>query len=123
MTAELLMLLGGAGAFLLTVCWVRMRRLRVKYALMWLFLSFLLLIAGAFPVIIKNFAQWARLSFPAAVLFLALVLIYLFSFAVSISLSRLHHRNLRLTQEVGLLEMRLRDLEKECDVSKKKAIS
>ena len=112
MTAELLMLIGGAGAFVFTIFWVRLRRLRVKYALMWLFLSFMLLIAGTFPVIIKSFAEWARLSFPAAVLFLALVLIYIFCFSVSISLSRLHHRNLRLTQEIALLEMRVRELEK-----------
>lgn len=110
-TAELLMLLGGAAAFLLTLYWVRSRDLREKYAVVWMLMATVLLLAGIFPDAIKALAQLARLSYPAAILFLALTVIYLFSFSVSISLTRQYRRALRLTQTVGLLEQRVRELE------------
>lgn len=111
MTAELLMLLGGASAFALTLYWVRRRDLREKYAVAWVLLASALLILGLFPSLIKSFAEWAHLSYPAAVLLVALTLIYLFSFTVSVSLTHQYRRNIRLTQEMALLEKRVRDLE------------
>jgi len=113
MKAEHLMLIGGVAAFLLTLYWVRRRTLREKYALFWMVLAAVLLVVGIFPEILKSFAEWAHLSFPAAVLFFALSAAYLFAFSISISLSRLYQRNVRLTQEMALLEERLRGLEKE----------
>jgi len=112
MTAELLMLIGGVTAFLFTLYWVRLRALRVKYALMWLCVSGALLVVGAFPGLLMGFADWANLSYAAATLMFALLLMYLFGFSVSLSLSRIHRRDLRLTQDVALLEARVRELEK-----------
>ena len=111
MNAELLMLVGGVAAFLLTVYWVRGRDLREKYAVVWLLVAFLLLLCGLFPVAIESFADVAHLSYPAAVLFVALAVVYCFSFTVSVSLTRQYRRNVRLTQEVALLEHRLRQVE------------
>jgi hypothetical protein len=113
MTAETLMLAGGVTAFLLTVYWVRSRDLREKYALGWLAVASLLLLLGIFPELIMGFAERARLSYPAAVLFVALTLIYLFSFTVSVSLSHLYRRTIRLTQEVAILKQRLGRLEQQ----------
>jgi hypothetical protein len=111
MNAELLMLVGGVGAFLLTLHWVRSRDLREKYAAAWLAVAFLLLLCGLFPQAIKAAAEASRMSYPAAVLFAALGGIYVFSFGVSVSLTRQYRRNLRLTQEIALLEQRVRQLE------------
>ena len=115
MSAELLMLLGGSGAFALTIYWVRKRYLREKYAIGWLVMATVLLVGGLFPHLIMTVASMARLSYPAAVLFVALGAIYLFSLSVSVSLSRQHRRNVRLTQELGILEHRLRKLERELE--------
>jgi hypothetical protein len=112
MNAERLMLIGGVVSFLLTVWWVRKRHLREKYAVVWVAVAFLLLLCGLFPSAIMTFADSARLSYPAAVLFVALAAIYSFSFSVSVSLSRQYRRNMRLTQEVALLEQRLQSLER-----------
>lgn len=112
MTAELLMLFGGAFAFGITLYWVRRRELREKYAVAWVALGALLLIVGLFPSVIMWFAEWAHLSYPAAVLFISLTLIYLFSFTVSVSLTHQYRRNVRLTQELAILEERVRQLEK-----------
>ncbi len=111
MNAEIVMLGTGITAFFLTLYLVRSRSLREKYALGWIALAVLLLFIGAFPGIIMAFADYAQLSYPAAVMLAALGMIYFFAFSFSISLSRLHHKNLRLAQELALLEQRLRILE------------
>jgi hypothetical protein len=73
--------------------------------------AFLLLLWGLFPAALMHFAEASHLSYPARVLFIALALRYVFSFTVSVSLARLYRRCVRLTQEVGILEHRLRRLE------------
>jgi Uncharacterized conserved protein (DUF2304) len=109
--AEFLMLLGGIGAFVMTLYWVRVRELRERYAIAWLAVATLLLFTGLFPDALKGIAEWAHLSYPALVLFVALGLIYLNSFFVSVSLTRHYRWNVRLTQQLALLEERLRRLE------------
>ena len=111
MNAETLMTLGGCFAFGITLYWVRRRELREKYAAGWVALASLILVVGLFPDLLMVFANQAHLSYPAAVLFIALTLIYLFAFAVSVSLTTQYRRNVRLTQELALLEERLRRLE------------
>jgi Uncharacterized conserved protein (DUF2304) len=111
--AEFLMLLGGVGAFVMTLYWVRVRELRERYAIAWLAVATLLLLTGLFPDVLKGVAEWAHLSYPALVLFVALGLIYLNSFFVSVSLTRHYRWNVRLTQQMALLEERLRRLEEE----------
>ena len=111
MTAENVMLVGGVGAFLLTVNWVRNRDLREKYAVVWMLVASVLLFCGLFPDVVMWFANTSHLSYPAAVLFVALAVMYFFSFTVSVSLTRQYRRNVRLTQELALLELRLRRLE------------
>jgi hypothetical protein len=111
MNAETMMLVGGVGAFLLTLNWVRNRDLREKYAVVWMAVATLMLICGLFPDLVMWFANTAHLSYPAAVLFVAIAVDYVFSFTVSVSLTRQYRRNVRLTQELALLELRLRHLE------------
>ena len=111
--AENLMLVGGVGAFLMTIHWVRVRELRERSAIGWLLVATLLLIAGLFPEGVKATAERAHLSYPAAVLFVALAIIYLNSFFVSVSLTKLYRWNVRLTQQVALLEERVDRLEME----------
>lgn len=111
--AENLMLVGGVGAFLMTLHWVRARELRERSAIGWLSVATLLLFAGLFPEVVKSSAEMAHLSYPAAVLFIALIIIYLNSFFVSVALSKLYRWNVRLTQQVALLEEKLDRLRQE----------
>ena len=112
MSAETLMLVGGILSFLLTLHWVRSRSLREKYAVIWLAVAFLLLLCGLFPRVLMAWAETYHLSYPAAVLFVALAVIYSFAFSVSVSLTRQYRRNTRLTQELAILEHRVRTLER-----------
>lgn len=111
MNAERLMLLSGIIAFVLTVYGVRGHELRERYAIGWIAVALLLLLCGLFPDLLKGFATASHLSYPSAVLFVALAVIYAYSFFVSVSLSRQYRRNTRLAQELALLEHRLRALE------------
>ena len=111
LNAERLMFLGGLAAFLLTLHQVRKRDLREKYAVAWILVGLLLFVCGLFPNLLKSAAEAVRLSYPAAVLFIALAAIYVFSFSVSLSLTRQYRRSVRLMQEQAILDHRLRKLE------------
>ncbi|MFN8005696.1 MAG: DUF2304 domain-containing protein [Terriglobia bacterium] len=111
MNAETLMLLGGIFVFFLTIYWVRGRDLSEKHAILWTGLAFVLLICGLFPSLIMTFAMRSHLSYPAAVLFVALGAIYVYSFSVSVSLTQQQRKNIRLTQELAILENRVERLE------------
>ncbi len=111
MNAERLMLLGGVSAFVLTVYWVRNRRLRERYAIGWLAVATALLVCGIVPNAIMRVAENVHLSYSSAVLFVALTTIYWFSFLVTVSLTRQHRQCVRLLQELAILKCRLADLE------------
>ena len=111
MNAELFMLIGGVFSFVLTLHWVRSRDLREKYAVGWLGLAVILLFCGLFPRLLMSMADASRLSYPAAVLFVALTFVYGFSFSVSVSMTRQHRTTNRLLQKVALLEERLARVE------------
>jgi hypothetical protein len=111
MNAELLMMIGGVSAFVLTINWVSRRELREKYAVVWIGVALVLLVVGIFPSLVMSLADSAHLSYATAVLFVALAAIYLFGFSVSVSISRQYRRNTRLMQEIAILEARLREVE------------
>ncbi len=111
MIAEYLMLAAGITVFILTFYWVRKREMREKYALAWMGVATVALITGIFPGIVMRLAPLLHLSYPSLVLLICLVMGYFFAVCTSISLSRQYQRNLRLTQEIALLENRVRQLE------------
>jgi hypothetical protein len=111
MSAELLMLLSGISAFVLTVYWVRSRKLREKYAIGWLLVASLGLLCGLFPNVVMGLAQAWNVGYLTIVVLFVLMAIYAFTFFVSVALSGLGQRGLRLIQEVALLEYRINALE------------
>ncbi|HYF52560.1 MAG TPA: DUF2304 domain-containing protein [Planctomycetota bacterium] len=110
-STKLVMMCGGVAAFLLTVYWVRSRNLREKYAIGWLSVATLLLVCGVFPQIL-SIAPEIGLNYPTFVMGGALGIIYIFCFSVSVSLTHQYRRNVRLTQELALMEERVRALER-----------
>jgi hypothetical protein len=107
MTAERLMLFAGLLVFVLTLHRVRQRDLREVYCIGWMTTASLLFLIGIFPDAIKRVADWAQLSYPAAVLFGALGIGYVFAFSVTLTLSRHHRQSIALAQQVAFLEQRL----------------
>ncbi len=115
MSAETLLFASGLVAFLITIYWVRRREMKEKYATFWLFFGAGIFVLGICPQIVYHFAVMFHLTNAAAVLFITLIILFFWAFSVSISLSRLHRRSIRLTQEIGLLEKQTRDLERRLD--------
>jgi hypothetical protein len=113
MNAERLMMLGGIASFVLTLYWVRNRDLREKYALGWIALAAFLLILGLFPELIMKFADSARLGYASAVLFLSLGVIYMFSFLLSVALTRQYRTQVRLAQDLAIMEEKVNRLERQ----------
>ena len=110
-TAEKVMLVAGVAAFVVTVHWVRSRDLREKYAILWLVVATGLLLLGLFPELIMGFARLMRFSYSAAAVFLAVSAMYAFAFAVSVSETSHYRRNIRMAQQLAIMEQRLKRLE------------
>ena len=92
---------------------IRGRRLKERYALLWLATGLVLLVLSAWREGLNTVADWAGVeTTPVAILFAATTLfVIVVLLHYSTVLSRLTDDNIRLAQEVGLMRERLRSLE------------
>ena len=92
---------------------IRGRRLKERYALLWLATGIVLLVLSAWRGGLNTIAGWLGVgTYPPAILFAAAVLfIILVLLHYSTVLSRLTDENVVLAQRLGLLDERLRRLE------------
>jgi hypothetical protein len=105
---------GAIAAFLLLVVvfeLIRSRRLRERYALLWLFTGLVLLALSLWRGGLNTMAGWFGVeSYPPAILFAVGVLfILLVLLHYSTVISRLSDQNTILAQRLALLEQRLRE--------------
>jgi hypothetical protein len=97
------------------VLWlVRERRLREKYALLWIFTSLFVILLTISRRVLEVAATSIGIYYPPSLLFLVGVL-FLLMVAVghSVTLSRLSEGNHNLAQEVALLRKQIEDLKKD----------
>ena len=116
MTPVRISIAAGVGAALLLLIileLIRGRRLKERYALLWLVTGLVLLVLSVWRGGLNTIAGWLGVQgyppailFAAATLFVVVVLLH-----YSTVLSRLTDDNVRLAQEVGLVRERLRSLE------------
>ena len=116
MTSRLQWFAIGASLILLIglVDLVRKNRMALKYALLWLFSAVLMLILAIFPETLEKVSSFIGVFLPVNALFAILLccgLMLMISFSVIVSGE--HRAIVRLTQEVSLLEERVRQLESE----------
>ena len=91
---------------------VRVRRLELKYALIWFLVGILLLIFDLFPGLLPIMSTALGITLPINMLtFLGLVFVLMIIFSQTIAISNLTRKSKRLTQEVGLLYKKVEDLE------------
>ena len=91
---------------------VRVRRLELKYALIWFLVGILLLIFDLFPGLLPIMSMALGITLPINMLtFLGLVFVLMIIFSQTIVISNLTRKSKRLTQEVGLLYKKVEDLE------------
>lgn len=93
---------------------VRIRRLELKYALIWFLVGILLLIFDLFPGLLQVMTQALGITLPINMLtFLGLLFVLMILFSQTIVISNLTRKCQRLTQEVGLLYKKVDDLKTE----------
>lgn len=92
---------------------IRGRRLKERYALLWLLTGVALLVLSLWRGGLNTIAGWLGVEgYPPAILFAAAILfVIVVLLHYSTVLSRLTDDNVRLAQEVGLLRERVRSLE------------
>jgi hypothetical protein len=90
---------------------IRSRRLRERYALLWLLTGLVLLVLSAWRGGLNTIAGWVGVrGYPPAVLFaVGLVFVILVLLHYSTVISRLSDQNTILAQRLALLEARLRE--------------
>ena len=88
---------------------IRSRRLRERYALLWLATGFVLLVLSAWREALDTIAGWVGVTeYPPAVLFaVGILFILLVLLHYSTVISKLADQNVILAQRVGLLENRI----------------
>ena len=94
---------------------VRGRRLKERYALLWLATGGVLLVLSAWRGALNTIAGWVGVqTYPPAVLFaVATLFILLVLLHYSIVLSKLTDENVELAQRIALLEARMEQAESE----------
>lgn len=118
LTKVVSLLLSG-GIFLFVFWLVRERRLREKYALLWLLTSFFVILLTVSRRFLEVMALSIGIYYPPSLLFLVGVL-FLLAVAIgqSVTLSRLSESNHNLAQEVALLRKQVEDVRKESEGKK-----
>ena len=106
--ARILVLVVAAIILLFILRLVGQRKLRSKYALLWLLIGVITVPIAAFPGISDQVADWLGVeSTPALLLMMASAVLLLIAIQYSWELSRLEVRSRRLAEEVALLGTRL----------------
>ena len=113
LTVSIVAAIASVGLLVVVLELIRSRRLRERYALLWLATGVVLLVLSAWRGGLNTIAGWLGVgTYPPAILFAAAVLfIILVLLHYSTVLSRLTDENVVLAQRIGLLDERLRRLE------------
>ena len=91
---------------------LRRRTLREKYAALWIFVAFFVIIAGAFPHLLYVFAALVGITTPInLVFFSALLILLVVCVQLSAEISLLEHEAQTLAEESALLRNRIERLE------------
>lgn len=111
---QVVIAIGAIAAILCIGNLVRIRRLELKYALIWFLVGILLLIFDLFPGLLPVMSQALGITLPINMLtFLGLLFVLMILFSQTIVISNLTRKCQRLTQEVGLLYKKVDDLKTE----------
>ena len=111
---QVVIAIGAIAAILCIGNLVRIRRLELKYALIWFLVGILLLIFDLFPGLLQVMTQALGITLPINMLtFLGLLFVLMILFSQTIVISNLTRKCQRLTHEVGLLYKKVDDLKTE----------
>jgi hypothetical protein len=103
--------IASVGLLVVVLEFIRSRRLRERYALLWLITGIVLLVLSVWRSGLNTIANWVGVTgYPPAVLFaVATLFILLVLLDYSTVISRLSDQNTVLAQRLALLEQRVRE--------------
>lgn len=97
---------------IITIILIRKREMRVKYSLVWVFISIFALILAIFPNFFRTISNMLFIYNDANALFMiGIGILYVLSFSFSIMFSRNSFTIKNLTQEIAMLKSRINELE------------
>ena len=113
---QIVIAIGAIITFLYIANKVRTGKLELKYALVWFLVDVLLLLFDVFPNLLNCLTRLLGISLPINMLsFLGLVFVLMIIFSQTIIISNLARRCKRLIQEVGLLNKKVEEMERELE--------
>ena len=98
---------------------VRSRRLKESYSLLWFGIALVFLLFSIWRGLLEKVASLMGIDYAPAALFLILIIgLYLLSMHFSVVVSRLSEKNKNLTQEIGMINSRIKEIKKWTDGTK-----
>lgn len=92
---------------------VRRRRLREQYSILWLLASVVILVLASNRVLLDLLARAMKIAYPPSALFVVLLgFLLVITLHFSTVISRLTRDNESLAQEIAILRVEMRDLDK-----------
>ena len=89
---------------------VRMKELKIRYAVLWIFTCILMLIFSFWRQLIDMIAAAIGIYYPPSVLFLAIfIFLLIIVFHFSVVISQLSERERKLAQQIAILEERVKE--------------
>lgn len=113
MSGHLFAIAGAVVTLLFMVELLRRRRLREKYAALWISVAVFVVIAALFPSLLERVAALVGVTLPInLVFFVALLLLLIVCVQLSAEVSTLEHETQTLAEEAALLRNRVERLER-----------
>lgn len=107
------------GLMILILELVRRKKLKEKYALLWLLTGFIIFILATFQNLLNWITHALGIEMPInMVFFLGIFFIILINIHLSMTISNLTEQNKKIAQKLALLEFNLSDKKKESDSGK-----
>ena len=91
---------------------VRRRKFMEKYAMLWIFSGLFVFILAIFPEPLFKIAELTGMYYLTVLLLFSFIFFLLLLLYSSIALSKIAENNKKLAQEIGILKLKIRELEK-----------
>ena len=102
-SVRILLLIGAVCTFLYVYKGVKKSRFKAQETFFWLFLSFLFVLLGVFPVIVDWLSQTLGVASPINLVFLVVIFLLLIKvFAMDRKIARSEHQMVELVQKIAI---------------------
>ncbi len=108
---QIILIAGTSMFFVYIINMVRLRKLELKYTLLWLFTSVCFIIMAVFPWIIERIADILSIKEPVNALFLiSLFFLIMIIFSMTVAIAGKSRNITALTQDMGIMKLQIEQL-------------